>query len=299
MYYGGIISILSSQKEETGKMAEKLGKLHEDGKIRIYYRRNGDYIRSVLVPTEYPERILTAAEALSLSSYSFIHVPLEAKWTEGELALLVDSLGVRGALITPLPEANVKKLFKGTSLEVFEVRQEVGEVEVKEEDRGFVYIDRVFVVKGVGVVVTGFSYTPVKVHDKLKVLPQGKEVEVKSIQVLDEDQQEVGVGVRIGFALRNVKEEELKDSFALVKPGAKTLKEFTANIKVYPWSKVEEKKYHMVGNGISAVAELKVDGEKATVRLPFDVPASRRFVVIDVNVRQGKPRVVGYLEVGS
>ncbi len=299
MYYGGIISILSSQKEESGKIAERLGKLHEDGKIRIYYRRNGDYIRSVLVPTEYPERVLTTAEALSLSSYSLVYIPADAKWTEGELALLVDSLGVKGSIVSPLPEANVRKLFRGTSLEGFEVRHEVEEVEVKEEERGFVYIDRVFVVKGVGVVVTGFSYTQVKVHDKLKVLPQGKEVEVKSIQVLDEDQQEVGIGVRIGFALRNVKEEELKDSFALVKSNAKTLKEFTAKIKVYPWSKVEDKKYHVVGNGVSTLAELKVEGDRATVKLPFEVPYSKRFTVIDVNAKQGKPRVVGYLELGS
>ncbi len=296
MYYGGIISILSSNKQEANKIGEKLGKLHEEGKIRIYYRRNGDFIRSVLVPTEYPEKILDAAEAVSLSSYSILNIPEDIKWVDGEEALLIDALGLSGEITTNLPSDNIKRLFTGLSLEKFDIVKDIQEINNKEDEKGFVYIDRVFVVKGVGVVVTGFSFTRVKVHDKLKILPQGKEVEIKSIQVLDEDQTEVMPGVRIGFALRNVKEEELKDSFALVKQNSKLLKEFNAKITIYPWSKFSDSKYHVVSNGISAVAEIKKHEDEALVSLPFEVPMSKRLVIIDVNAKQGKPRVIGYLE---
>jgi len=296
LYYGGIISVLSSKKQDANEIAEKLGKLHEEGKIRIYYRRNGDFIRSVLVPSEYPEKILDAAEAVSLSSYCILHIPEDIKWVDGEEALLIDALGLPGKIVTNLPSDNIKKIFKGLTIEKFEIIKDIQEIENKENEKGFVYIDRAFVVKGVGVVITGFSFTQVKVHDKLKILPQGKEVEIKSIQVLDEDQTEVMPGIRIGFALRNVKEEELKDSFALVKSNSKLLKEFTAKITVYPWSKFTDGKYHVVSNGISVVAEIKRQENEALVSLPFEVPISQRIAIIDVNAKQGKSRVIGYLE---
>ncbi|MEM3351585.1 MAG: translation elongation factor, partial [Saccharolobus sp.] len=47
MYYGGIGSILSSDKDRIAEIAEKLGKLHENDKLKIYYRKKGEYIRSI------------------------------------------------------------------------------------------------------------------------------------------------------------------------------------------------------------------------------------------------------------
>jgi len=55
-------------------------------------------------------------------------------------------------------------------------------------------------VKGVGPVVLGYTKTKVYAHDKLYALPSLKQVEVKSIEVLDEEQDSVGPGVRIGWA---------------------------------------------------------------------------------------------------
>ncbi|WP_256202686.1 hypothetical protein [Sulfuracidifex tepidarius] len=46
-------------------------------------------------------------------------------------------------------------------------------------------------MKGVGTVVTGFSFTQVELHEKLTAVPVNKEVEVKTIQVLDEDRKEL------------------------------------------------------------------------------------------------------------
>jgi Selenocysteine-specific translation elongation factor len=45
-------------------------------------------------------------------------------------------------------------------------------------------------VRGVGPVAIGFAYTDVRIHDKLVALPSGVEVDVKNIQILDEDQEE-------------------------------------------------------------------------------------------------------------
>lgn len=68
------MSVLAGNKETARSIAEKLGKLHEDGKIRIFYRRNGDYIRSVLSSTEYPEKVLNIAEIVTLSSKLFVYI---------------------------------------------------------------------------------------------------------------------------------------------------------------------------------------------------------------------------------
>ncbi|MFP3217026.1 translation elongation factor [Acidianus sp.] len=295
MYYGNIISVLSSDKEKAGKIAESLGKLHENEKLRIYYRKKGDYIRSILVPTEYPEKILQAAEAVSLSSYCVLYLPIVPSWTEGELALLITSSGCKGEIITEMPESDVRKLFKGLPLEEFPIHQTPEEFEGKEEDKGVVYIDKAFVVKGVGVVITGFSYTQVKVHDKLKAIPQNKEVEIKSIQVLDEDQEAVDTGIRIGFALRNAREDEMKDALLLVKNEVKTVKSFSGEIFLFPWTKIESGNYHLVANGVSVMANLKINGSNVDVELSNEMPLSKRFIVVNVNAKQGKPRIAGYV----
>ncbi|BDC19165.1 translation elongation factor [Acidianus sp. HS-5] len=295
MYYGNIITVLSSDKEKAEKIADNLGKLHENEKLKIYYRKKGDYIRSVLVPTEYPEKILQTAESVSLSSYCVFYLPIVPSWTEGELALLIASAGCKGEIITEMQESDVRKLLKGLPLEEFPIRQIPEEVEGKEEDKGVVYIDKTFVVKGVGVVVTGFSYMQVKVHDKLKVMPQNKEVEIKSIQVLDEDQEAVDSGIRIGFALRNVKEDEMKEALLLVKSGVKTVKNFSGEIFLFPWTKIESGNYHLVANGVSVMSNLKINGSSVDVELSNELPLSKRFIIVNVNAKQGKPRIAGYI----
>ncbi|QKQ99773.1 translation elongation factor [Metallosphaera tengchongensis] len=296
MYQGNIISVLTKDKDKSRNLAEKLGKLHEDGKVRIFYRRNGDYIRSVLTPSEYPEKILEAAEAASLSSKVFVHVGDELSWVDGEIALLATALGKQVFLVTELDEGKVRKVFKGTALETAEIVREPMDDEAKMKDKGLVYVDRVFVVKGVGVVLTGFALTDLKVHDKLISLPSGKEVEIKSIQVLDEDQEAVGAGVRVGLALRNVREDELKDSYLLIKTTVKTFKEFSAKGVIFPWSQVSEGQFHLVSNGSSIIGNIRTDGEIFRVTLNQPIPLLDRLVLLNVNTKPGKPRVVGYLE---
>jgi selenocysteine-specific translation elongation factor len=296
VYYGSIVSVISSNKGSVRSLAERLGKLHEDAKVKIFYRRNGDYIRSVLVPSEYPEKVLEAVEAASLSSDLVIHVGESPTWTEGELALLATSLNVPVKVVSTLPEDRIRKLFKGTVLERAEVLQQLEEWEGRTEDRGVVYVDRSFVVKGVGVVVTGFSLTQVKVHDKLTLLPSMKEVEVKSIQVLDEDQEAVGPGVRVGLALRNVKEDEVKDSYLLTKSGLRVQKEFEGRATLFPWAQVGEGQLHFVAYGVSITGTLKLDGDRAKIALSSPLPLAPRLTVLNVNSKLGKPRVAGFVE---
>ncbi len=297
MYFGNITSVLSSDPQRAGKIAERLGKLHENAKVNIYYRRNGDYIRSVLVGTQYPEKLICLAEAVTMSSTVVLNVSESPKWTDGELGLLADSSGAKVIVVSSLPEDKVRKVFKGIGIENAEVVQEINDVpEGEEKDRGFVYVDKAFNVKGVGTVVTGFSFTQVELHEKLTAVPVNKEVEVKTIQVLDEDQKGVKGGVRIGFSLRNAKEEDMKDAYSLVKGGTALLKEFEAEVISYPWAQVQEGNYHVVGGGVAVTSTLKVNNNLAQVNLNSPLPKVERYLLLNVNVKQGKPRVLGYLK---
>lgn len=171
-------------------------------------------------------------------------------------------------------------------------------LKTRKKDKGIVYIDRTFIVKGVGVVITGFSFTSVKVHDKLKVVPGGKEVEIKSIRVLDEDQESVEPGVRIGFALRNVKENEMKDALLLVvKDNVKTTRVIKGKIFSFPWTKINDNQnYHVVSAGVAIMGQLKmINSSEAEIFLNTEIPLTERYLIIDVNAKQGKPRIVGYL----
>ncbi len=75
------------------------------------------------------------------------------------------------------------------------------------------YIDRVFTVKGIGTVALGFVLAgSVKVHDQLRPVPgaEGKRIDVRGIQVNDEDFDSVGRGIRVGLSFRGVEPEELQ-----------------------------------------------------------------------------------------
>ena len=179
----------------------------------------------------------------------------------------------------------------------FELNNNLNEIEeFKEDDKGIVYVDRVFTVKGVGTVVTGFSFTTVEVHEKLISLPYNKEVEVKSIQVLDEDQKNIGSGVRIGFSIKNVKEEEIKDMTYLVKPDVKIKNEIEGNITKYKWSSINQGQNHIVVKGHAIAVNLISEGERVKIKSSSPIPlVDSQIPVLNVNVKQGKPRVVGYI----
>ncbi len=299
MYEGGIISISSSSKEKITEMANKLGKLHENTKFKIYYRKKGEYIRSILASLDYPDKFLDSAELISLSSFSILYLPENLSWQDGELAMLIDSLNIQNKIvISNLEGGKLNSILSPlNSFKNFKLINDISDLEeFKEKDLGIVYIDRVFTVKGVGTVVTGFSYTKVEVHDKLIALPYNKEVEIKSIQVLDEDVNSVGSGVRVGFALRNVKEDEIKDLMYLIKPNVKVDNKIEGKLTKYPWSTFNEGQNHVLIKGYAVPANVKVNNEKAEIKTSLAIPIiNDQIPILNVNVKQGKPRVIGYV----
>ncbi|MDZ7373296.1 MAG: selenocysteine-specific translation elongation factor [candidate division KSB1 bacterium] len=138
-----------------------------------------------------------------------------------------------------LVEGEVRELVRGTFLEsapivrvsavtgegIDALRQEIDRAmeELPERaDRGlfFMPIDRAFVLRGFGTVVTGSVLSGrVRVGDRLEIQPKGLEVRVRSIQRHGKPVERVGVAERAGINLLGVEKEVIERGDVLVEPG--------------------------------------------------------------------------------
>jgi len=281
---GKIISVISTDPREAESFAEGLGKKKEEGK---FYRKSGEDLVSVLVPKH--DEIFSLAEAVSLSDY-FCFLNKEVNKEEAEIALLLESSNKDGCVASQ-DEDTFKKYFAS-----FSIVRKISEKKVQEDkvqytkDLGFAYIDSAFIVKGVGPVILGFSFSSFKVHQKIRLLPSLKEAEIKSIQVLDEDYEEVGPGIRFGFALKGVEEKDIKASYAAI----------TENINLS--SKLRVSKLSIAQEALSLHAffyGMKIYGnlEGDTLVLSNQVPiVSGKAILLNVNLQPNKLRVYGWGE---
>lgn len=205
-----MIAVLSPEGGSAAELAGRMGKRKEEGK---YYRKSGDRMITILVPGP---SILEAAEAVSASDFFYL-VVRDLTREAAELALLAEASGRPGLVLAPDPE-RFSSLLRG-----FRISGMAGKFEPREPstpDLGFALVDSAFIVRGVGPVALGITFTPISVHDELELLPSGKRASVRSIQVLDEDQGSIGPGVRYGVSLRGVEERDLEGCYALARPGA-------------------------------------------------------------------------------
>ncbi len=82
-------------------------------------------------------------------------------------------------------------------------------------------IDHAFPVKGVGAVALGVVRRgTLHAHEKLRLWPTPKSVEVRSVQVHDIDRKDADCGERVGVALRGVEADELERGQVLAPDGA-------------------------------------------------------------------------------
>ena len=226
---GNLVGVFGSNAASKTAFLSSIGKKSETEGIIVYQRNEAGKRFSFLDDAVYPEKIQGYARIASISDHAYYIFPTDAKLSpsDGELAILLDSLGLKGEIEvvdgskTAVSDI-VRSSFKGLSLSSYEIEERsskssmidlsrVGSRSDYPKDQTLVYIDRAFSVKGVGVVVLGFVLCgKVSVHDKLRILPSesNKLAEVKGIQISDEDYDSTESGVRVGLSLKGV---ELKD----------------------------------------------------------------------------------------
>jgi selenocysteine-specific translation elongation factor len=82
-------------------------------------------------------------------------------------------------------------------------------------------LDHAFPVKGVGAVALGVvRQGTLRAHDRLRMWPTSKIVEVRSLQVHDIDRKEAGCGERVGVALKGVEADEISRGHVLAPEGS-------------------------------------------------------------------------------
>ena len=204
--------------EALGKELGKKGTLTD---IAMYNRKTDDCVFTFMSPVEDK---LTAKSQIASVIDAAIVVFSQLTRELGETIIMLDSVGVtRWVAVTTayvMPD-QIASLTKNTTIKSLQVEQrEPGKIlellnqinPVRDSNSPvLVVVDHSFSVKGVGEVVLGFvKRGPVKKYDKLTLLPAGKEVLVRSIQVQDEDWEAADAGTRIGLAIKGANLEELE-----------------------------------------------------------------------------------------
>ena len=84
-------------------------------------------------------------------------------------------------------------------------------------------IDRSFTLRGIGTVVTGTLWSgTVRAGDRLAILPSGREVRVRSVQVHDAPVETAAAGQRVAVALVGVDRDQVTRGDTLAEPGSLT-----------------------------------------------------------------------------
>lgn len=213
------------------EICKMLGKKGTESDIVFSNRKEADCVYTFMQPADdkvIPKSTLAVSIDAAIVSFEQPNPGL------GETILMLDAAGVKSGVVIVHPGTDVRQVVemtRGTTLESFVVREKI-ETHIMETlscitpERNntspvAVVIDHSFSVKGVGEVVLGFvRQGTVKKFQKLLLLPAGKEVIVRSIQMHDKDFEEAGAGCRVGLCMKGATVDEMRRGAVLADAGA-------------------------------------------------------------------------------
>lgn len=201
-------------------IAKDFGKKGTATDITIYDKKDADFVKTWTIPTGFPEKIPPLLQAINMGEYVIFHVSKLDKFT-GEQIVALDVLKKNKGLLTHSYEVDREKLLlmiKGTVVEQYklvelsDLRKEMDSLEpVSQEGNTRIPIDHCFDVKGVGTVILGkVAQGKIKAYDKLKLLPKGDEVVIKSIQMHDDPVEEAVSPARVGLAVKGIVSDDVQ-----------------------------------------------------------------------------------------
>jgi selenocysteine-specific translation elongation factor len=203
-------------------VAKELGKKGTATDIAIYDRKTSDMIYTWALPITFPDKIQSLMQAINISEYAILNVTKIDKYF-GEQIIALDSMDFKDGFILhsyEVDEEKLKTLIKNTSVSNFkfldsidQLKQEMDKLEPKGSNGdipSMIPIDHAFDVKGVGTVVLGVvKQGVVKVYDQLKIMPYGKDIVIKSIQMHDDPVDESKSPARVGLAIKGITAEQI------------------------------------------------------------------------------------------
>lgn len=191
--------------------------------ITIHHRKDGDTITTFLEPSRYPEKLSSLTDSAYVADIAIISGD-QVNREFGEVVLTLDLMGKRDGYILVSDDSKkdqLKGILKGTVAERYsfftgspmELMDTINSKTVAREssERTVVIIDHFFKVRSVGTVALGFVIEgTLRKHQKLSLSDLGKEAQIRSIQMHDEDQDVAETGSRVGLALKNIDSDELE-----------------------------------------------------------------------------------------
>jgi len=215
----------------TNDLAKELGKRGTTSDLTLYNAVHDEHAATLVEPTQFPEKLPPLVQALAMADRCLLAV-LELTRPVAEAIAAVELVDVPTTIVLgpAVGDAELGRVLRGTRLEGAP-RRPLDLPSLRAEVEGWdapfaegpveVPIDHAFPVKGVGSVALGVVRRGVlHAHDRLRLYPTPKEVEVRSIQVHDVDRKEATCGERVGVSLKGVDADELARGQVLAPPGS-------------------------------------------------------------------------------
>src|SRR5437868_2314664 len=178
-------------------------------------------------------------QTISIAEYAILNVTKLDKYL-GEQIIALDSVDFKDGFILHSHEVDEEKLItliNNTSVYHFkfldnidQLKQEISRLESKLCDGPvMIPVDHAFDVKGVGTVVLGVvKQGTVKVYDRLRIMPAGSDIVVKSIQMHDDPVHESKSPARVGLAVKGMTAEQISRGDVLCLPNSSYMKAIPA-----------------------------------------------------------------------
>ena len=266
-------------------IANDFGKKGTETDLTLYDKKESDIIRTWVVPNGFPEKIQPLLQAINIAEYVIFYVASLDRYV-GEQIIALDVLGKSEGIIShsyDVDENQFNSMIKGTVLKNYKridspnIKQELSSFDPITNDGPIqIVIDHCFDVKGVGTVVLGkILQGTVKQYDKLKHLPSGSEVMIKSIQMHDDDMKEAVCPARVGLSLKGIKPDEIQRGDILTINDSLEVKTellITFNQSPYYKEKISDNQICLINIGlqikaakISSVSPFKLTLEKTII----------------------------------
>ncbi len=292
-------------------LAKELGKKGTASDVTLFNKSADGHALTVVEPTQFPEKFASLLFSLAMADRAVFAIPaLTREIAETAATIEMFEVPVEVRLGAAVGEDELRRAFRGSPLERAELKP-LDPVKLREEIDHWrapertgpvqVRIDHAFPVKGVGAVALGVVRRgTLNAHEKLRLYPLEKIVELRSIQVHDIDVREAQNGERVGTALKGVEADEISRGQILAPEGSLTV---ATSVRGSDWRR---SRYYRGDATVGAQVQLLVGMQlvparieevgEATILLTPDRPVAfgegDPAVVADLSP-PGGPRIVG------
>ncbi len=300
-----VIAILSSKPLDAEKLKKLTSKpLDSINNVQISLGKKSELI---VYPTDYPDSIIGVLKVMSIADSVVFVVNDTVSALDAELALAVEYSAIGGGMVFYDDYSDINSfstLF--AKYKVGKFQRSKNSIEglvntVNEPSAGqYVSIDKHFIVKGIGSVIIGFVVSgEIKKGDKLFLIPSGKPVTVKSIQLMDVDAASAGQGSHVGLALNNATEDDLSLNYCLsnIQETHESLSAKISFSEFYDKSSVFARSMSCAVFGNNFMLTLSESGNGITAKLNRKiVKPPGKYILADASRSVGKNRIVGSIE---